>query len=146
MADNGSVTATGLKELSAAIDRLPANVTAALRTNASNTAQRIRALARQLLFSLGVFGLEPRSKYTAGQPHLADSIRIVEDAAQKQFRVEPWTPWLPNLGLWIERGTSILRARPFMRPAGDAERGRYVNDGTRAAERAFSETVGKAAN
>lgn len=135
-----SDTVTGLEALKAAIDRLPDEVTAALRGVAHRTAVRIQQRASALA---PVDVIPPRGKYTEGEPHLKDSIVVEEDAAQKQFRIYPRTPWLPNLGLWIERGTVKLRARPFMRPAGDAATAQYQAEAMRAAasvaEKAFQE-------
>lgn len=133
----GSVTVAGLKELDAAIDKLPDAVTAALRGVAKDTAYRIQARARVL----APVGTEPRGKYTKGQPHLRDAIEVIEQSEQKQFLVDPNTPWLPNLALWIERGTTRMAARPFMRPAGDAENARYIADSTAVAEHVVTEAL-----
>ena len=131
------VTATGMKELAQAIDRLPDTVTAALRRVALNSARRIQASAHAgAPVNTGI-----RSKHTEGQPHLRDSIIVEEVPGQKLFRVWPNTPWLPNLGLWIERGTVHLRARPFMRPAGDAEHASYQSNMVTAADRAATEAL-----
>ncbi len=135
--DNGSATATGLKELSETIDRLPATVTAALRGVAHSTSVRIQTRAHDL----APFDPEPRGTHTEGNPHLRDAIVIEEDTTQKQFRIFPNTPWLPELGLWIERGTVKMSARPFMRPAGDGEDARYKRDSLAAAERVVTEAL-----
>ncbi len=126
----GSVTVTGLKELSEAIDTLPETVTAALKGVARDTAYRIQTRAK----ALAPVGHDPRLGHTKGEPHLKDSIEVIEQAELKQYIVDPNTPWLPNLPLWIERGTRYKRARPFMRPAGDAEDARYKSDSMKAAE------------
>lgn len=128
--------ADDLKALSAQIDAFPALVTARLRAVAWRTSRDVKARAHDLA---------PRDEsaergdHTRGHPHLADAIVITEQADQKQFLVEPQTPWLPNLGLWIERGTSKMRARPFMRPAGEALTAQYQREMTRAAEQAATD-------
>lgn len=137
MPDQAGADATGLKELEQAIDRLPTAVTAALRAVAWRTSRAIKDRAK----SLAPRGNEPRGDLNEGNPHLADSIVIIEDEARKQFRIEPDTPWNPNLGLWVERGTVKMRARPFMRPAGDAENATYQREMTAAAERVITETL-----
>lgn len=70
---------------------------------------------------------------------MADSIVVVEDEANKQFLVRPETPWNPDLGLWVERGTAHMSARPFMRPASDQVEGSYQREMAEAASSAASE-------
>lgn len=125
--------ATGLKELAANIDRFDKEVTARLRAVAFRKSREVKEIARRLAPR---DDSPPRGTHTEGNPHLADSIVIVEHADKKEFQVFPETPWLPNLGLWIERGTVHESARPFMRPAGDQVDASYkaemlaVADGT----------------
>lgn len=108
-----------LSALRQAIDRLPADVTAALRTVARDTAARVQIRAGQILDSR-----------TGGKAARIAAITIVESAAEKQFLViaEGAADKPPNLALFFERGTRTMAARPFMRPAADAETERYRSD------------------
>lgn len=126
MADAGA-TATGLKELRALIEALPDDVTAALKSVARDTAGRIQARAQGLL----------RSQQKTAAHALADAIAVTEDDAQQQFVVESKAPagQPANVPLWNERGTRFMAARPYMRPAGDAEQDRYQRDSLTAAEK-----------
>lgn len=128
--------ADDLKTLAAQIQAFPKLVTERLRAVAFRTSQDVKERARALAPR---DASAERGTHTQGNPHLADSIVIVEQAEQKQFLVFPETPWLPNLGLWIERGTSKMRARPFMRPAGEAVNAQYQREMTAAAEDAATE-------
>jgi len=128
--------ADDLATLRANIDRFPRAVTEKLRAVAWRTSREVKEKARSLAARDAT---AERGTHTKGQPHLADSIVIIEDAEHKQFLVRPETPWLPNLGLWIERGTTKMRARPFMRPAGDAVNATYQREMTRAANEAANE-------
>ncbi len=56
---------------------------------------------------------------THGTGKTANSIVVHEFANDKVFLVTVENPDNPNLGLWLERGTIHMRARPFMRPAAD---------------------------
>lgn len=130
--------ADDLATLSRNIDQLDTVVTERLRAVAWRKSREVQARAK---------ALAPRDRstkrgsHTKGQPHLADSIVVIEDAPHKQFLVRPETPWLPNLGLWIERGTVHMRANPFMRPAGDAIEASYRREMTEAATRAVTELL-----
>jgi HK97 gp10 family phage protein len=128
-----------LAALRSAIDRLPNEVTARLRAVAWRKSREVKDIAR----GLAARNDSPdRGRLNTGEPHLADSIVIIEDAEHKQFRVEPDTPWNPNLGLWIERGTVKMQARPFMRPAGDAVDPSYKREMMQAAESVANEMLG----
>lgn len=129
--------ATGIKELATAIDKLPQVVTAALRGVAKTSAERIRRRAHDL----APVGEAPRGTHTEGQPHMRDTIAVTEEADKKQFVVGPNTPWLPELGLWIERGTVRMLARPFMRPAGDEEDAHYKRASVAAADQAVTKVL-----
>lgn len=126
-----------LARLKANIERFPKAVTERLRAVAWRKSREIKDIARRLAPE----GAEPRSRLNEGEPHLKDSIVIIEDAANKQFSVEPDTPWNPNLGLWIERGTRKMVARPFMRPAGDAVNASYRSEMLQAAETISAELL-----
>lgn len=45
-----------------------------------------------------------------------------------------------NRGVWVERGTASIGARPFLHPAAEAERARYLHDLTAALEQATQGT------
>lgn len=128
-----------LAQLKANIDRFPKEVTARLRAVAWRKSRAAREIAKRLAPR---DDKPPRGRHTEGNPHLADSIVIDEHADRKEFVVFPSTPWLPELGLWIERGTVKMRARPFMRPAGDAVNPSYQSEMTQAAERVADDTFG----
>lgn len=118
----GSVTTTGLKELEAVVDRLPRDVTTALRAVAWRTSRRVKDRALEIL-----------NARTGGKADRIAAITIVEE--DKVFRViaEGPSDKPANLALWFERGTRFMAARPFMRPAGDAETDQYRTDSERAA-------------
>jgi HK97 gp10 family phage protein len=117
-----------LAALKRQIDQFPADVTTALRAVASVTAGRVQRRARQIV----------ASKVKRGAEVVAITIR--DEPAEKQFLViaEGSHDKPANLALWLERGTRYMTARPFMRPAADAETRRYQEDMMQAAERAAS--------
>ena len=129
--------ADDLAQLRRDIDRFPATVTAKLRAVAWRTSREVKAIASRL----AARSEGDRGRLNRGHPHLADSIVITEDADRKQFAVTPETPWNPNLGLWVERGTVKMRARPFMRPAGDQVNASYQKDMLAAATDAATEAL-----
>lgn len=113
------VTTEGLTELAEAITAFPRTVQLALRGVAFNSARRVRTRAQQIL----------RAK-TTGTGKTADSIEVIEEEEKQQFVVHvagnPDRPaMLPN---WLEFGTRHMRARPYMRPAGDEEEPRYLRE------------------
>jgi len=132
---SAGVTTTGLSEFRHAVDVFPAAVQRALQEVAAQTATRIAQRARQLV--------PVQSGYTR------DQIVVVDDRAHHAYHVEvgpttshPGTREHPlMLPAWIEFGTRYIPARPFMRPAIDAERDRYRHDletaAARAAQQAF---------
>src|SRR5689334_6498120 len=99
------VTDSGLQTLRRTIEQLPREMTLALRAIAWQSSRRIQHRAREIL----------RSK-TRGTGKTAASIVVNEEAEHKQFVVTVDNPENPNLGLWLERGTKHMAARPFMRP------------------------------
>lgn len=119
MADGG-IDVGGLVELTKLAEALPADVTAALKGVALATAHRIQARAKSNL------GAQLKTSAHA----LIDRIEVIEDDAHHQYRVESLAPkgQPANLPLWVERGTRFMGARPYMRPAGDAEDARYKQD------------------
>lgn len=130
--------ADSLAQLRRDVERLPKVVTERLRAVAWRKSREVRDLAR----SLAPRNEQVRGRLNEGQPHLADSIVIDEDAAGKAFLVRPETPWNPNLGLWIERGTAKMDAKPFMRPAGDQVTDSYRREMVAAATAAADEVLG----
>lgn len=114
-----SVTTTGLEELYAATRDVDRRMTHRLQAVAAATALRVRTRAQQTL----------RTK-THGTGATANAIGIVEDLPRKQYQVISQAPGdKPSLlPVWIEYGTRFMDARPYMRPAADAERERYVQN------------------
>lgn len=129
-----SVKASGVKELRAIVEGLPRAVTLALRGVAWNSSRKIRTEAQRIL----------RSK-THGRGRTADAIVVIEEEQEQQFVVvsqgHPDDP--ANLPLWLERGTKYMAARPYMRPAGDAEDAHYKRESMKAAE-AVGQTLERA--
>ncbi len=133
----GGATVTGLAELRRAVEQLPDAVTAACRKVARDTALRVRAsAAAKVPFDSGI---------------TKDSIAVIPNTEEKFYRVETGpapphrregrTAYLPNLPIWLEFGTRFKSARPFMRPAFDAEGDRYVRDMTDAVTRTAKELL-----
>lgn len=127
------VEAQGLRELNRAIDKLPFVVSEALKRSARESAERIARNAASIL----------RSK-THGTGRTADAIRVLDESARKQYIVNsPGHPDRPAmLPMWLEYGTRFMSAKPYMRPAGDAESERYRTNMTAAAERAAKMVLG----
>ena len=119
-----------MREARRTVERLPATVTARLRRAASQTATRIQGGARARLRA-----------QTRGTGRTADAISVREDADGKAFAVESKAvrPAPANLPGWLEYGTSKMAARPYMRPAAEAERARYRREIQTAAEQAAHE-------
>jgi hypothetical protein len=124
---------TGLRELEQAIERFPSEVTAALKTTARASADRIASHAKSIL----------RSK-THGTGRTADAIRVLDESKDKQFVVNsPGDPSKPaNLPIWLEYGTRFMTAKPHMRPAADAESSRYTTAMTATAEQIATKVLG----
>ena len=119
------------------IETFPATVTAKLRAVAWRKSREVKDIAKRL----AARSEGERGRLNRGRPHLADSIVIHEEVDRKQFVVTPETPWNPHLGLWVERGTVKMRARPFMRPAGDQVNASYQKDMLAAATDAATEAL-----
>lgn len=108
-----------LAALARRIETLPADVTARLRSVARATADRVEARAVQIL-----------DARTNGKAVRIAAFTIVDSPLEKAFLViaEGAVGKPANLALWFERGTQTMEARPFMRPAADAETTRYRAD------------------
>jgi len=126
------VTQTGMTEARRTVQALPRAISAALRGVAHLTAVRIRDGAKQRLLA-----------QTAGTGRTAAAIAVHEDDEQQQFRVESKAvrPAPANLPIWLEYGTVKMAARPYMRPAAEAQRDAYARASEAAATRA-AESVG----
>lgn len=147
-----SFTQTGLEEFKRAVERLPATVTAKLRSVAMVTAHRVKGDAQAIL----------RSK-THGTGATANAIFVEEDSANQAFLVK--SPGAPhqrlslhrmkrsgrthtqkvtqnNLPIWLEYGTSTMEARSYMRPAADRAQAQYRRDMEEASAKAVQETLG----
>lgn len=125
------VTANGLREAIAAVQQLPEAVTNRFKAVAEATANRIAENARRNLLS------KTRAVKTAA------SIVVQDQTAKKQFNVHvPGDPSDdPKLAFWLETGTRNMPAKPYLRPAGDAESQRYRQDMTAAATAVISGVV-----
>ncbi len=131
---DGSVTVTGLKELEQAIRVFPDTVQKALRTVALITATRVKDRARATV--------PYDANHRGSRPHVRDTIVVVPDDAHKQYRVEVGGTALPMLAVWLEYGTSKMSARPFLRPAADAEEDAYKRAMVAAAEAVTEKALG----
>jgi HK97 gp10 family phage protein len=136
-----SATAPGLAALRAKVDAFPAAVTAQLRSVAWRTSRRVMERAK--------------AKVPVDTGYTKDNIYIVEDPEKKLFVVMAGTDrprvriaahamrsgrrhtqavTLNMLPIWLEYGTEFMQARPFMRPAADAESDRYKREMREGAE------------
>lgn len=111
-------TGTDLATVRAKVDQLPGEVTAALKTVAHRAALNIQGDARRRL----------RAQQKTAAQALANHIAVVDDSGDKKFIVESQSPpgQPANVTIWNEHGTSNMAARPYMRPAADAERVPYL--------------------
>jgi HK97 gp10 family phage protein len=113
------VITTGFEEMRRAIEAFPKAVEQVFQDTARDTANKIAQRARE------------RVPVATGRTQR--SIRVVEDLPHHAYHVEVGAhegmqadrDWPPNLPIWIEYGTRFIAARPFMRPALDAEREPY---------------------
>lgn len=137
------MTVTGLNELRQAIDRLPSEVTEALKTVARRNAFLVKERAQE--------------KVPVDTGYTRDNIHVIEDPEHKQYIVSAGTDrprviislhtsrktgrqhtqavTVNMLPIWLERGTRYMVARPFMRPAGDSVQPAYRSEMADAARR-----------
>ncbi len=131
-----AVTSTGLEEMRAACQQLPAAVTAALREVAQATAKRMMANSKAIL----------QTKEVSDRTALIDAIVLEENAANREFRVisnpPPGQP--KNVTIWNEYGAvgRIVTARYYMRDAAEAERDQYRRDLEAASADAVAKVLG----
>lgn len=113
-----------LAGLRKAIETFPAHVIAAFRGVASVTAGRIQRRAIEIL-----------NARTRGKASRIAAFTIVDIPQQTKFLViaEGAIDKPANLALWFEKGTRFMVARPFLRPAADAEEARWRDEMERAA-------------
>jgi HK97 gp10 family phage protein len=113
-----------LEQLAANIERLPEDVTEALKETAHGFAERLRERATQILLT---------KTHRTGRT--ARAIRILDQTSRKQWYVQsPGHEDDPaNLPMWLEYGTRYMRARAYMRPAADEIEEAYKRDMARVA-------------
>jgi HK97 gp10 family phage protein len=116
---------------------LPTAVTARLRAVAWRTSRELKDRARATLLS---------KTHGHGKDHqrTADSFVIIEEPEKKQFLVAVENPENPNLAMWLERGTSRMTARPYLRPAADELDSTYKREMAAAAEDVVTQMLGGA--
>ncbi len=147
---NAGVSSTGIKELADAIDRFPKEVEEALRAIAWRTSRAVMARAKA--------NVPVDTGYTRDNIHVIEEpdehafivnagtdrprVRIALHRSKRSGRIHTQKVSLNMLPNWLEYGTRFMTARPFMRPAGDAENDRYKRESTAAAE-AAANTLGK---
>lgn len=122
---------TGLPELKQMIEEFPDDQAEALRATALVTADRVLKTERQLLL-----------QQTHGEGNTAAALKIVEHPENHVVSVlfGPIKDRPQNLPFWIEFGTIHQSARPFIRPAADAERERNTREMATAAEKSARQT------
>lgn len=120
MPDAG-VTTTGLAEMRTAVDTLAQREKAALQDTAVQTGRRIAARAQRLL-----------RQQTHGTGQTAAEIHLVTDAHGCQVISDAPADRPADLPTYLEFGTVKMGARPYMRPALDAEATPYQRDSERA--------------
>jgi hypothetical protein len=145
----GASAVPELAALRAKVNAFPTVVTEHLRAVAWRTSRRVKELAQQ--------------KVAKDTHFTEENIHVVEDPARKLFLVIPGTDrprvrivhhamrsgrshtqavTLNMLPVWLEYGTIHMVARPFMRPAADAESARYVREMRAAAEAVAVQELG----
>ena len=116
-----------LQQLRANIDAFPKAITARLRSVAFRKSREVQARAKQLV---------PKA---TGKTR--DSIVVIDESEKQQFLVTVENPDEPMLGAWLEYGTVKMRARPFMRPAGDSVVASYRSEMIAVATRTATELL-----
>lgn len=106
-------------------------LTAKLRENAHASARRVQDRARALLIS----------QQKTFSRKLANAIKVEEDVANQVVAVVSYPPvgQPSSLPIWNEHGTVHMDARPYMRPAAEEERDRYVQQTEAAIQDAIDE-------
>jgi hypothetical protein len=139
MADSGSVTQTGVREMRAALERLPDAVTAALKGVALQTAERIRATAADTLLAKTASDKTPETQAI----QTAAAIKVTVDDVQKVVYVtsagvagDP-----ANNPIWLEHGTVHQAAKAYMRPATDQHAPYYLSESAKAANRTVEDLL-----
>jgi hypothetical protein len=119
MPSHSTITQTGVKELRAAIEALPAEVTATARRVARTSANRVKLDTQRRLL-----------EQTRGEGNTAAALQVIEDLPNQQYRVTygPIRNRPQNLPFWLEYGTVRMHARPHMRPSAEAAREPYARE------------------
>lgn len=115
---------TTLDELAASIDKLPDEVTAALKETAYGYAVKVRNRAHDLLL---------QKTHRTGRT--ARAIRILDESKQKQWYVQSpgYAEDPANLPMWLEYGTRYMTKKDHLRPAADEIVDAYQRDMVKAA-------------
>ena len=128
------VTTTGMREARASVERLPIAVQIALRNVARATAFRIQAGAQRRVPVLTgwtrdhITVTEQFNEQTFTVSAGTDSPQKGISLHTKKSTGRTWTQrvTLNMLPVWLEYGTGKMSARPFMRPASEAESDQYL--------------------
>ncbi len=123
----GGVTSTGMAEMRAAIQKLPAAVTAACRRVSRDTSHRIADNARR------------RIRVRTGATKL--TIAVHEHPEQREYRVSVGADTGPPIAVFLEYGTEHMPAKPFFRAALEQEVHAHQRDLEVATETAARQTV-----
>ncbi len=145
-----AVMVQGLKELKDQVEKLPDVVIEALRDVAEKTAHRVMERAKQLVpvatgytrDNIHVQFFPEEKTYVVNAGTDRPRVHFATRRSKRSGRTHTQKVTQNNLPIWLERGTRFMVAKPFMRPAADAENDRYKQDMANAAEAAVKKALG----
>ena len=134
MADG--VTMTGLEELRRSVDRLPADTTAQLQSVAWRASRNImqgaqsRVAVKSGYTQRNIHIIEdlPNRQYIVNAGTDRPRVRFALRRLKRSGRVSTQRVTVNMVPWYLEFGTVRMAARPFMRPAADAELPSYVRN------------------